>query len=558
MINIIFKVFKYLFLLFTAVISFFLIYTIFFLTPKKPLISNGKHLNSQIQFIDTNIRVIKNNWLRKNKNGWIEVYIEGDPYERGVYLGKLSKDMLYQQEKVFVDQIRRLVPGETYIRFLQLFLRFFNRTIFKNFPIEYQLEILGESESAPKEFDYIGDAFERMIYYHGAHDIGHALQGLALVGCTSFAAQSEKTKDGKLIIGRNFDFYVGDEFANQKEIVLCNPNTGNKFVIITWPGFIGCVSGMNEKGITVTLNAAKSDVPTNTATPIAILAREILQYASTTNDAWLIANKYQTFVSESILIGSSKENRSFIIEKTPTQIDTFSSLTNVLKCTNHYQGKLLSKSTINLENIKNSASNYRMNRLNELMNNESTLTQIGFASILRDRSGLNSKDIGMGNEKALNQLICHHSVIFKPNECKMWISTDPYQLGFYECYDFTSFFNNKLPPNCKQSFIDTIHRIPEDSFLKTTDWKKYLQFKNINLIIKKSIHDNSKILSNDFLNNYLKLNPEYYYSYELVGDYYCKFEDPELAILNYKKALSKEVNSLEEVKSISAKIKKIK
>ena len=35
------------------------------------------------------------------------------------------------------------------------------------------------------------------------------------------------------------------------------------------------------------------------------------------------------------------------------------------------------------------------------------------ANILRNKEGLQNIDIGYGNEKALNQLLAHHGIIFK-------------------------------------------------------------------------------------------------------------------------------------------------
>ena len=195
-----------------------------------------------------------------------------------------------------------------------------------------------------------------------------------------------------------------------------------------------------------------------------------------------------------------------------------------------------------------------MERLTELINSKSKLSVNDFASILRDRKGLQSKDIGMGNEKALNQLICHHSVIFKPSESKLWISTDPFQLGAYECYDFSSFFKNNSAPNYLQSLTDSSNYIPCDSFLSSKNWTNFLQFKKANTHISNTIKSKKNNLSSAFIDSYIKFNPEYYYTYEILGDYYSHAGKHTLAIDYYKAALSKEVNSLEEINKIKRKM----
>ena len=70
----------------------------------------------------------------------------------------------------------------------------------------------------------------------------------------------------------------------------------------------------------------------------------------------------------------------------------------------------------NLEQVKESASEYRYKRVMELLDTSGGNTVQKTINLLRDRRGLQNSDIGMGNEKAVNQLIAHHSIVFEPKE----------------------------------------------------------------------------------------------------------------------------------------------
>ncbi|MBZ0097929.1 MAG: C45 family peptidase, partial [Taibaiella sp.] len=413
---------------------------------------------------DNSLYTIENDWIRKNKYGLYEMYVSGSPYELGVKNGKLSRQQIVDQEIAFTEQIKQMIPSDGYLKFLKYVIGFINRDLPEHVTEEYRKEIYGISRSASPEFNWIGDNYTRLMNYHAAHDIGHALQNLMLVGCTSFGAWGDKTTDGSMLIGRNFDFWVGDKFAENKIVAFYNPGKGHKFAFITWGGFAGVVSGMNEKGLTVTINAARSDIPGGAATPVSLVAREVLQYAGNIEEAIAIAKKREMFVSESFLVGSAADGKAVVIGKTPNELDIYDPAKDNIQCTNHYQSEAFEQQELNLEQKDRSASVYRYKRLQELMAGNYPLTPQKMADILRDRKGLGNADIGNGNEKAVNQLIAHHSVIFQPDSLRMWVSTGNWQLGEYICYDLRKVF--ALQGLKKDTtIIETVLTIPADSFM---------------------------------------------------------------------------------------------
>jgi len=489
--------------------------------------------------------VIGDNWLRHSRYGLYEMYVSGRPFELGVKNGKLSRELIARQEEAFTEQIRQMIPSAAYLKFLKYIVGFMNRDLPEHVREEYREEIYGESFSAADSFGWIGSNYARLLNYHAAHDIGHALQNMMLVGCTSFAAWDGKTADGSLLVGRNFDFWVGDKFSEDKIVAFYRPEHGYRFAFITWGGFTGVVSGMNEKGLTVTINAARSDIPFGAATPVSLVAREVLQYAGNIAEAVRIAHGRKMFVSESFLVSSAADHRAVIIEKTPDTLAVYDPQQDHIQCTNHYQSDLFRDQPLNREQKEKSASVYRYRRLQELMQQHYPLSPDKTAAILRDRRGLGNARIGEGNEKAVNQLIAHHSVIFQPDSLRMWVSTAPWQLGTYVCYDLRKIFSLKGLQQ-DMEIADTARNIAADTFLSSADYRNFLLFRhNKTAFLQHKTIDTAQIIHS---------NPDYYDAWRIAGDYCMQHQWYTAAIAYYRAALQREVATVEERTAIAAKI----
>lgn len=274
---------------------------------------------------------------------------------------------MHYQEQVFVDRIREFIPSEGYLKFLGGMIRIFNRNLGRHVPEEYRREIYARSLYCSHDFDAIGTPYERQLNYHAAHDIGHAMSQYMLVGCSSFAAWGGASDDGKPVVGRNFDFYMGDDFARNKIVTFCRPQAGYPFASIGWAGMIGVLSGMNSEGLTVTIMPRKGPCRSHRRHPSRSSHARSCNMRRPSQRRWEIARRRDTFVSESLLVASARDGRAAIIEKTPRRTVLYEGDGEYLICTNHYQSEAFADDGDNRENIAMTDSPHRFARLEELM-----------------------------------------------------------------------------------------------------------------------------------------------------------------------------------------------
>ena len=108
---------------FIVIISMIIVFMLYLITVSRtepPKIKNEEAINWQRSEPSPGFFTLNNNWFRKSHSGLFELYIEGQPFNRGVVNGKLTKELIQLQEKYFNDQINRIVPSNFYRHFSKI------------------------------------------------------------------------------------------------------------------------------------------------------------------------------------------------------------------------------------------------------------------------------------------------------------------------------------------------------------------------------------------------------------------------------------------------------
>lgn len=399
------------------------------------------------------------------REGLPVLYLSGSPFEIGYANGVLTRELIRRQEDALLTLLQRVAPFQ-WTRFVLKFIVVYrNRALPAHVLPEYQTEIYGLSRGCPDPHPELGPFFHRLLNYHAAQDISYMMMHSPLLhrGCTAFGAWGANTRDGHLLTGRNFDWEADPVFDQDRLLVYCEPERGIPFVSLAWSGMVGCVSGMNREGLSITINGAPSHIPSDAATPTCLVAREVLQYARNIAEARAIIEKRAVFVSALFLVGSRQDGRFVVIEKTPTACAVREPDAEPrLVCANHYLTAALAADPINQEFLRAETSQSRYDRLTELLSAKAPVDAPAIAAILRDRRLPGGQPAGNGHRGSLNPLIATHSVIMDLTAGLFWAARPPHQLGRFVAFDL----------NAPERELPTL-TIPEDPFLSSGEFTRY-------------------------------------------------------------------------------------
>lgn len=386
-------------------------------------------------------------WVAR-REGLLVVRLKGTPYEMGYASGTLLRKEMHTLEKEFLAMIRGYVPEAWKLKLLRSYVIYHNRHLSDFVPLEYREQLYGTTIGCPDTHPELGDYYNRMLNYHAAHDVSYLMIDNPLVsraGCTSFGAWGGATEGGHLLTGRNFDWEAAEVFSRDRVVILSEPDGGIPFISLAWASMAGVVSGMNRAGVSVTINGAPSSLPSGTATPVAMVARDVLQKAHNLTEALEIIRAAKVFVSTLWLVGSRVDGRFIVVEKTPERTNAREPEGDMIVSANHFQTPVLTNDARNVNYLEEATSTPRSARMTELLTNaRGKLNVSNAAEILRDEKLPGGAFAGHGHRATLNAGIATHATVMDLTDGIFWAASPPHQLGKFVAFDVND-FDRELP-----------------------------------------------------------------------------------------------------------------
>ncbi|MBI3353772.1 MAG: hypothetical protein HY034_02635 [Nitrospirae bacterium] len=461
------------------------------------------------------------------------LHLKGSHHEMGYQYGKLLGYKFDDTLRAFESLFPKIPLGSFGRWLLNRYVYYKAGKIEKYVPAEYIEEMKGMADSFK---DYNPD-YRILLFFHVLHDIGHNFASSA------FAVSKNAAPDGKLLIGRNADLGNRGTFDNLKTIVFYEPDKGNSFLSVCWPAMVGVISGMNDKGIVVSVMSSRSTDVSMEGMPISFLLKMILQYANTIDEAIKIISETPRMSSSSIIIGDGKNNEVVVVEASARKMAVRKSERGVIFQTNHYVSEIYKDDTKNIIARDKGDSMPRFKRLEKLITeNYGRITKEKVIEFLRDHKDINNRRLPFREKGAINRIDTSYSILFSPSELRFYLAKPPGAYGRFMAFDL-------------KGRIDGAD-YPEDTYIKTDAFKYELLSEDALIEAEDFISEGYLPEAVDQLKRAITYQPDNYFAYKLLGDIYLRNGLYKEAEDEYKKILEIEPPNTEIIEENRKGLKK--
>jgi predicted choloylglycine hydrolase len=162
----------------------------------------------------------------------------------------------------------------------------------------------------------------------------------ALLGCSALVVEGERSATGQPIFGRNMDYMGLGYLQDYSLISVYRPRGKYAFAAIGYPGLVGVISGINEKGLAITALETTGTNPDEgpafnpAGTPFALCYRRLLEECSTVDEAAKLLSSMKRSTTNNLTV--CDRTTSAVFEFSPTQVRVRKAEKCMSTCTNHF------------------------------------------------------------------------------------------------------------------------------------------------------------------------------------------------------------------------------
>jgi predicted choloylglycine hydrolase len=255
--------------------------------------------------------------LEQVNGAWL-MHLSGDPYD----IGKQHGTLLKPQIGALTERYLGIFAGQ-YEHDLEL-----ARRMEQHIPERFREELRG-----------LGDASG--IGYDHALVTACFLDLHKVAACSTFVVHGPSSRTGEIMFGRNLDF-PSMNVAHHASLIACVKPTGalKPTINITWPGFIGVLSGMNSDGLSLAMMIIYGQTRHDhlKGVPFALHYRQVLEECANVAEATERFSRREAGVSNNIMLADAGRH-AVTVEMRADEVGFVGADKEfpVYRCTNHFR-----------------------------------------------------------------------------------------------------------------------------------------------------------------------------------------------------------------------------